>query len=71
MYETADSEQSKQTAIEIGFYANAAPSMRTPEKHLKASGVLDYTISLLFNSTSVSVSIKVKEYNATFSINPR
>ena len=39
----------------------AAPSLRTPAIQLRASGVLDYTLFLLSNSSSVSVSIKLME----------
>ena len=59
MLKTKDPALSKQTAIEISCNAYRSAIIENLSNVLMASGILNYTIFLLFNSTSVSVSIKV------------
>ena len=61
MYETADPALSKQTAIEIACYVYRSAIIDDSSNAIEGFGVLDYTLFLLFKSTSVSVSIKLEE----------
>ena len=65
MYETADPALSKQTAIDFACCAYRSDIIENSSNSIEGFQGLDYNISLLFNSTSVSVVIKIRDLNAT------